>query len=100
MAAATAGATGDRGVLEVMVTARREAEASVARTPSLLPVLARHGVVDAGGAGLLCVLDGFVLAVGGDEPEGRGAVPAAPLASAGAFGDRALHIAVTGIVLT
>jgi len=62
--------------LEMLVSARRAAEASVARTPSLLPVLARHGVVDAGGAGLLCVLDGFVLALGGDAPERRG--PASP----------------------
>ena len=72
---AAAGASGSDD-LEILASARSAAEASVARTPSLLPVLARHGVVDAGGVGLLCVLDGFVLALGGDAPEARG--PAVP----------------------
>ena len=84
--AAAAAATNDRRIAEVMALAQREAESSLARSPSLLPVLARYGVVDAGGAGLLCVLDGFVLALGGDAPEGRGAIspiPADPAASVG-----------------
>jgi hypothetical protein len=75
-------AVGDR-VLDVLTSARNAAQASVARTPSLLPVLARHEVVDAGGAGLLCVLDGFVLALGGDAPEQRGSVPSAGAPSLG-----------------
>lgn len=70
-------------VLDVVTSARNAAQASVARTPSLLPVLARHEVVDAGGAGLLCVLDGFVLALGGDAPERRGSVPPAGAPSIG-----------------
>ena len=86
--AAAAAATDGLGVLDVMTVAQRAAEASLARTPSLLAVLARHGVVDAGGAGLLCVLDGFVLALGGEAPEARGAFSALPVESAGAAGDR------------
>jgi hypothetical protein len=42
-------------ILEVAVEAARD---SVARTPSLLPVLKEAGVVDAGGQGLYVLLDG------------------------------------------
>ena len=38
-----------------------EAEASLNRTPDLLPVLKDVGVVDSGGKGLLCVYEGFWL---------------------------------------
>ncbi len=44
-------------VLEVTAEAARE---SLARTPTLLPVLAEAGVVDAGGQGLWVLLDGMV----------------------------------------
>ncbi len=44
-------------VLERIVQAARE---SVARTPSLLPVLADAGVVDAGGQGLYVILEGML----------------------------------------
>ena len=55
-AAGTAAAAGAdlAGVLEA---ARDEGAASLARTPDLLPVLADAGVVDAGGAGFLLLLD-------------------------------------------
>ena len=43
----------------------KEAKASLARTPELLPVLKEVGVVDSGGAGLLKVLEGFEKAVNG-----------------------------------
>ncbi|MGQ9626642.1 MAG: DAK2 domain-containing protein [Anaerolineae bacterium] len=44
-------------LLEIMV---HEARESVARTPSLLPVLQEAGVVDAGGQGLCVILEGFL----------------------------------------
>ena len=44
-------------VLERVV---EEARASVTRTPSLLPVLAEAGVVDAGGQGLFVILEGML----------------------------------------
>jgi len=44
-------------VLERVVQAARE---SVARTPSLLPVLADAGVIDAGGQGLYIILEGML----------------------------------------
>ncbi len=58
-AAEQAAATGAgwEQVLEYLVT---EAKASLARTPRLLPVLAAAGVVDAGGQGLVFVLEGML----------------------------------------
>ncbi|MHB1295660.1 MAG: DAK2 domain-containing protein [Anaerolineae bacterium] len=61
---------------EVLESTVREARASVARTPNLLPVLAQAGVVDAGGQGLLVILEGTLRYVRGDvdaeEPAAEG----------------------------
>lgn len=43
----------------------KEANASLERTPELLPVLKEVGVVDSGGAGLLKILEGFASALHG-----------------------------------
>jgi len=43
-----------------------EAEASLKRTPELLPVLKEAGVVDSGGAGLIQILTGMKMAVDGN----------------------------------
>jgi DAK2 domain fusion protein YloV len=51
-------------LLETAVETARE---SVARTPSLLPVLAEAGVVDAGGQGLYVLIEGMLKHVRGDE---------------------------------
>jgi DAK2 domain fusion protein YloV len=48
----------DVALVSVLEAAVRSAEDSVARTPSLLPVLREAGVVDAGGQGLYVLLDG------------------------------------------
>jgi DAK2 domain fusion protein YloV len=56
-AAAGANAPDIASLLELAVS---EAKASVQRTPSLLPVLAEAGVVDAGGLGLSVLLDGML----------------------------------------
>lgn len=53
-------------VLERVV---REARESVTRTPTLLPVLAEAGVVDAGGQGLFVVLEGMLRYVKGERLE-------------------------------
>jgi DAK2 domain fusion protein YloV len=55
--AAAASSTDLSYILEQVV---REARASVTRTPTLLPVLAEAGVVDAGGQGLLIILEGML----------------------------------------
>jgi len=41
------------------------AEAALAQTPEMLPVLKQTGVVDAGGAGFVCVLQGMKMALEG-----------------------------------
>ncbi|MCB1038573.1 MAG: DAK2 domain-containing protein [Acidimicrobiales bacterium] len=62
-AAATAEVGGS--LLEVLESASTSGHAALARTPELLPVLAAAGVVDAGGTGLLLLLDAFLLVVDG-----------------------------------
>jgi len=55
-----------RLVLEKIVKAAKE---SVARTPSLLPVLAEAGVVDAGGQGLFIIMEGMLRYIRGETVE-------------------------------
>lgn len=45
------------------------AKEALTRTPELLPVLKKANVVDAGGYGFLCVLQGMCLAAHGEKPE-------------------------------
>ncbi len=65
--------TANRAVHEVpdayvlMDIVLREARASLARTPQLLPVLAEAGVVDAGGQGLVCILEGVMAYARGND---------------------------------
>ena len=44
-----------------------EGERSLDRTPELLPVLAKAGVVDSGGAGLLAIVEGMLRVLRGEE---------------------------------
>ncbi len=44
-----------------------EAKRSLARTPDLLPVLKKAGVVDSGAAGLIYIVDGMMRAIIGDD---------------------------------
>jgi len=67
---------GSGTLLEVIESARSAADAALARTPDLLPVLAHAGVVDAGGSGYLLLLDSL-LAVTDGRP-----LPKAPHVSA------------------
>jgi fatty acid kinase len=60
-AAAAAAMQADTDELSAVVrAAAAEASAALARTPEQLPVLARAGVVDAGGRGLVVLLDALV----------------------------------------
>jgi len=54
-------------LVEVLEAAVKSAEDSVARTPSLLPVLREAGVVDAGGQGLYVLLDGALQFLKGES---------------------------------
>ena len=67
---------------EVLESAKREGEAALARTPELLEVLARSGVVDAGGAGYVLLLDAFLHVVDGRPlPEAEELGPDVPAPS-------------------
>lgn len=57
-------------IIEVLDAIYLEAQASLKRTPELLPILKEVGVVDSGGQGLVCVYQGFVAALKGEEIEG------------------------------
>ena len=61
-------------VVEVMEAIYAEAQASLKRTPELLPILKEVCVVDSGGQGLVCVYQGFVAALKGEKIEGLEAV--------------------------
>ncbi|HEX6501274.1 MAG TPA: DAK2 domain-containing protein [Micromonosporaceae bacterium] len=69
-AAADAATTADSDDLATVARAAAAgASDALARTPELLPVLARAGVVDAGGRGLVVLLDALVAVVDGTVPE-------------------------------
>lgn len=53
-----------------------EMKAALDRTPELLPVLKEAGVVDSGGAGLLCIAEGMAGALEGKVVEGPSDAPA------------------------
>jgi len=57
----------DDDLVVVLEAAVKSAEDSVARTPSLLPVLRDAGVVDAGGQGLYVLLDGALQFLKGES---------------------------------
>ena len=44
-----------------------ETKASLERTPDLLPVLKEAGVVDSGGAGYICIIEGMIKLLNGEE---------------------------------
>jgi DAK2 domain fusion protein YloV len=74
-AAAAAAQKVDSSPAEVARRAAEEARAALRRTPDQLDVLARSGVVDAGGAGLAIVLESLAAAITGSRRE-RYEVPA------------------------
>ena len=65
-AAVTSAAEGD-SIVQMLRKAREAGRSALARTPEMLPVLAQAGVVDAGGAGFLLLLDSALHVVDGEE---------------------------------
>jgi DAK2 domain fusion protein YloV len=70
---AESAAVEDAAPVELLDRVLARGEDALARTPELLEVLARAGVVDAGGAGLVEIVRGVVFAANGKE------VPSAPV---------------------
>lgn len=60
---ATEASAAGAGALEVLQAALEGARAALADTPNILPVLKQAGVVDAGGQGLVHILEGFLTGV-------------------------------------
>lgn len=56
----------ENDIIKVMEAFTAEAQASLERTPELLPVLKEVGVVDSGGQGLLFVYEGFLASLKGE----------------------------------
>lgn len=66
------------GLVPAVVAAGEAAAEALDRTPDQLAVLADAGVVDAGGRGLLVLLDALTMTVAGEAPARRPYLPAAP----------------------
>ena len=81
-AARGAAATGSGELVTVVRAAAEAAATALAHTPRQLPVLAAAGVVDAGGRGLVVLLDALLEVVDGQVPDRPPAVapPALPAA--------------------
>ncbi|MBN8191503.1 DAK2 domain-containing protein [Bacillus sp. NTK074B] len=61
--------------VKVMQAIVDEAQASLNRTPDLLPVLKEVGVVDSGGQGLLFVYEGFLAELKGEKVSSQSSLP-------------------------
>lgn len=66
-AAAAKTAKPDGDIVAMLQTALAAGEKSLAQTPDLLPVLKEAGVVDAGGQGMLLIMEGGLRALAGEE---------------------------------
>ncbi len=95
--AAAQAAEGGRSALADVVQAARDAgQKSLDRTPELLPVLAQAGVVDAGGAGFLLLIDALLHVIDGrplPEPPDAATLPAGAVTAARGEGHASLDAA-------
>ncbi len=64
-----------------------EGDRALAKTPEMLPVLKKAGVVDSGGVGLMTIMRGFQAALTGDESVGEIQTEATSSVSEDDFGD-------------
>lgn len=67
-------ATKSSDMIAVMSAALEEAKAALKRTPDLLPILKEAGVVDSGGQGLVCVYQGFLQSMSGENVDSEKAL--------------------------
>jgi DAK2 domain fusion protein YloV len=70
---------GTSDLLEALRVAVEAARESVERTPTLLPVLAEAGVVDAGGLGLMVLLEGMLRQVNGETADSVATLASRPI---------------------
>ncbi len=74
--AAQAAAEDNQSALEVWNAALKVAKKTLADTPKMMPVLREAGVVDAGGDGLVCILEGALAGLKGEVAVETLTVPA------------------------
>ncbi|MDP3488098.1 MAG: DAK2 domain-containing protein, partial [Bacillota bacterium] len=74
-------ARSEADIAKLLTATIEQAERTLAKTPEMLPVLKRAGVVDAGGQGLIHIYRGFLLAVEGKEISAPRQAPAVPVAN-------------------
>jgi len=63
--------SGESDILQVLKAGLERGEATLAKTPDMLPVLKQAGVVDAGGKGFLTIISGWIAALEGKVPEAK-----------------------------
>src|SRR5690606_5562406 len=85
--AAADAADGGGDLLAVLEAARAQAAATLELTPTMLPVLAQAGVVDAGGAGFVLLLDVLLHVVDGRPVPEPAVVAAGEIVAHGEGGD-------------
>jgi DAK2 domain fusion protein YloV len=76
--AAEEAVAGGGALVDILVAAQNAGAQALEQTPELLPVLKAAGVVDAGGAGFLLLLDAFLHVVDGRPVPEAPAITAAP----------------------
>jgi dihydroxyacetone kinase-like predicted kinase len=77
--AAAATATEQKTLAGMLDLALSEGLEALKRTPTMLPVLAEAGVVDAGGCGFLYLLEGFVRAMRSEPSRGKSGLDITPV---------------------
>jgi len=63
--------SGETDILKILKAGLERGEATLLKTPDMLPVLKQAGVVDAGGKGFLTIISGWVAALEGKVPEAQ-----------------------------
>ena len=72
---------------EFLTDVIQKGEEALAKTPEMLPVLKKAGVVDSGGMGLICIYRGFLAVLNGEEVAEEYTLPEAAKTDEEIFGD-------------
>ena len=76
-----------RDFAEFLAAVIQKGEEALQKTPEMLPVLKKAGVVDSGGMGLLCIYRGFLAVLNGEEVAEEYTLPEAQKSEEDIFGD-------------
>ena len=76
-----------RDFADFLAAVIQKGEEALQKTPEMLPVLKKAGVVDSGGMGLLCIYRGFLAVLNGEEVAEEYTLPEAQKSEEDVFGD-------------